>query len=106
MATNGTKHSKSSHGSSHLSELHCYTETEGVITTTMFDIPGYRVVEPLGTVYGITVRSRNWLVRFAMGLKSIAGGELNWFTSMVSLVLVALMAIPTRHSLVDASPVH
>jgi hypothetical protein len=67
-----------------LSDLHCYTETEGVITTTMFDVPGYRVVRVLGTVYGLTVRSRNWAAGLGMVVKSIAGGELRWFTSMVS----------------------
>ncbi|KAJ8104516.1 hypothetical protein ONZ43_g7811 [Nemania bipapillata] len=50
---------KPAHIPPELSDLHCYTETEGVITTTMFDLPGYRVVRVLGTVYGLTVRSRN-----------------------------------------------
>lgn len=67
-----------------LSDLHCFTETSGVITTTMFDVPGYKVVKVLGTVYGITVRSRNWAAGFGMVLKSVVGGELKWFTSMVS----------------------
>lgn len=69
----------------HLSDLHCFTETNGVITTTMFDVPGYRVVKVLGTVYGLTVRSRNWAAGLGMVLKSVAGGELRWFTSMVCL---------------------
>ena len=67
----------------HLTDLHCFTETNGVITTTMFDVPGYKVLKVLGTVYGITVRSRNWAAGFAMVMKSVAGGELRWFTSMV-----------------------
>ncbi len=49
----------------------------------MFDIPGYRVVRTLGVVYGLTVRSRNWAAGLGMVLKSIAGGELRWFTSML-----------------------
>ena len=36
-----------------------FTDTHGVITSTMNDIPGYRVVRVLGTIYGLTVRSRN-----------------------------------------------
>jgi hypothetical protein len=60
-----------------------FTETNGVITTTMFDVPGYRVVRVLGAVYGLTVRSRNWAASMGMVLKSIAGGELQWFTNMV-----------------------
>lgn len=66
-----------------LADLHCYTETSGVITTTMFDVPGYRVVRVLGAVYGLTVRSRNWAASLGMVLKSVAGGELRWFTNLV-----------------------
>ncbi|KAH6650322.1 hypothetical protein F5144DRAFT_555898 [Chaetomium tenue] len=66
-----------------ISDLHCFTETNGVITTTMFDVPGYRVVRVLGAVYGLTVRSRNWAAGLTMVLKSIAGGELRWFTDML-----------------------
>jgi hypothetical protein len=70
-----------------ISDLHCFTETNGVITTTMFDVPGYRVVRVLGAVYGLTVRSRNWAAGLTMVLKSMAGGELRWFTNMVCLLL-------------------
>lgn len=66
-----------------LSDLHCFTETNGVITSTMIDIPGYRVVRVLGAVYGLTVRSRNWAAGLGMVLKSMAGGELRWFTNLV-----------------------
>lgn len=75
----------------HLQDLHCYTETNGVITTTMFDVPGYRVVRVLGAVYGITVRCRNWAAGFGMVIKSIAGGELKWFTNMVSYPTLSLV---------------
>ncbi|OIW34591.1 DUF74-domain-containing protein [Coniochaeta ligniaria NRRL 30616] len=66
-----------------IQDLHCFTETSGVITSTMNDIPGYRVVKVLGAVYGLTVRSRNWAAGFGMVVKSIAGGELKWFTDML-----------------------
>ncbi|KAJ2900734.1 hypothetical protein MKZ38_002270 [Zalerion maritima] len=66
-----------------VSDLHCFTETSGVITSTTFDVPGYRVTKALGTVYGITVRSRNWAAGLGMFIKSIAGGELSWFTSLL-----------------------
>lgn len=32
----------------------------------------------------MTVRTRNWAAGIGMGLKSMVGGELKWFTSMVS----------------------
>ncbi|RKU46113.1 hypothetical protein DL546_006554 [Coniochaeta pulveracea] len=64
-------------------DLHCFTETNGVLTSTMNDIPGYRVVKVLGAVYGLTVRSRNWAAGLGMVIKSIVGGELTWFTDML-----------------------
>jgi len=81
------KKQETAHISPEIQELHCFTETNGVITTTMFDVPGYRVVRVLGAVYGLTVRSRNWAAGLAMVLKSMAGGELRWFTNMVSILL-------------------
>ncbi|KAL2123098.1 hypothetical protein VTJ04DRAFT_3553 [Mycothermus thermophilus] len=62
---------------------HCFTDTNGIITTTMNEIPGYRVVCVLGAVYGMTVRSRNWAASMGMAIKSLAGGELQWFTNML-----------------------
>ena len=53
------------------------------MTTTMADLPGYRVVRVLGAVYGLTVRSRNIAAGIGMAIKSLAGGELNWYTSML-----------------------
>jgi uncharacterized protein YbjQ (UPF0145 family) len=47
------------------------------------DLPGYRITKVLGAVYGVTVRSRNIVAGLAMVLKSMAGGELQWFTSML-----------------------
>lgn len=49
----------------------------------MNDLPGYKIEQVLGTVYGITVRSRNIGASLAMVFKSFAGGELRWFTSML-----------------------
>jgi uncharacterized protein YbjQ (UPF0145 family) len=64
-------------------EPHCFTDTDGVITSTMNDIPGYRVVRVLGTVYGLTVRSRNWGADIATIFKSVVGGELKYLTNVL-----------------------
>lgn len=64
-------------------ELSSFIDTHGVITSTMNDIPGYRVVRVLGTVYGITVRSRNWGADIGSFLKSIVGGEIRYFTNLM-----------------------
>jgi uncharacterized protein YbjQ (UPF0145 family) len=49
----------------------------------MMDLPGYRIKQVLGTVFGNTVRSRNIAAGLGMAIKSIVGGELQWFTSML-----------------------
>jgi len=64
-------------------EPHSFTDTHGVITSTMNDIPGYRVVKVLGAVYGLVVRSRNWGADIVSVIKSIAGGELRYLTNLL-----------------------
>lgn len=61
----------------------CFVDTHGVITTTMNDLPGYRIVQVLGTVFGITVRARNWGADIASMLKSSVGGEIRYFTNLM-----------------------
>jgi uncharacterized protein YbjQ (UPF0145 family) len=61
----------------------CFTDTHGVITSTMNDLPGYRIVKVLGTVYGLTVRSRNWGVDIGAVLRSVVGGEIGLFTRLM-----------------------
>ena len=61
----------------------CFVDTHGVITSTMNDLPGYRVVEVLGTIFGITVRSRNWGADIGGFFRSSVGGELRYFTNLM-----------------------
>jgi uncharacterized protein YbjQ (UPF0145 family) len=61
----------------------CFTDTHGVITSTMNDIPGYKVNQVLGTVYGLTVRSRNWGAGLGGIARSVVGGEIRVFTKML-----------------------
>ena len=51
-----------------------------MLITTANDLPGYDVVETLGEVFGLTVRSRNIGSQLGAGLKSIMGGELKGMT--------------------------
>jgi uncharacterized protein YbjQ (UPF0145 family) len=75
--------SKSASKADTLNEPHCFTDTHGVITTTMNDLPGYRIIRVLGTIYGLSVRSRNWGADIASVLKSAVGGELRYLTNML-----------------------
>lgn len=61
----------------------CFSDTNGVITTTMNDVPGYKIVKVLGTVYGLQVRSRNWGADIGAFLRSAVGGEVRYFTNLM-----------------------
>jgi uncharacterized protein YbjQ (UPF0145 family) len=65
------------------SEPRSFTDTHGIITSTMNDIPGYKVVKVLGAVYGLSVRSRNWGADIVSVVKSIVGGELRYLTNLL-----------------------
>jgi uncharacterized protein YbjQ (UPF0145 family) len=51
-----------------------------MLITTANDLPGYEIVETIGEVFGLTVRSRNIGSQLGAGLKSIVGGELKGMT--------------------------
>ena len=52
------------------------------LTTTTFDLPGYRVVRSFGVVRGIIVRSRSIVGNFGAHLQSIFGGNISLYTSL------------------------
>ncbi|MGH9094365.1 MAG: YbjQ family protein [Acidimicrobiales bacterium] len=51
-----------------------------MLVSTMNDVPGYRVEQVHGEVFGLTVRSRNVGSQIGASLKSLAGGELRGMT--------------------------
>ncbi len=53
-----------------------------IIATAPF-IAGYRVVETKGQVFGLVVRSRGLGGNLVAGLRSIAGGEIHEYTSLL-----------------------
>jgi uncharacterized protein YbjQ (UPF0145 family) len=53
-----------------------------VIVTTTENIPGTRVLQTLGQVFGLTVRSRSIGGNIAAGLKSLAGGEIGAYVKL------------------------
>jgi uncharacterized protein YbjQ (UPF0145 family) len=52
------------------------------MTTTAFEVPGFRVVENLGVVRGVVVRSRSIVGTFGAGLQSLLGGNISIFTEL------------------------
>jgi uncharacterized protein YbjQ (UPF0145 family) len=51
-----------------------------MLISTMNDLPGYRIDEVHGEVFGLTVRSRNIGSQVGALMKSLAGGELRGMT--------------------------
>jgi uncharacterized protein YbjQ (UPF0145 family) len=52
-----------------------------VIVVTTPDLPGYEIVKVLGTVHGLTVRTRGVGGKFVAGIEGILGGEVTAYTS-------------------------
>jgi uncharacterized protein YbjQ (UPF0145 family) len=52
------------------------------LTTTTFELPGYRVTKSFGVVRGIIVRSRSVVGNFVAGLQSLVGGNITLYTEL------------------------
>jgi uncharacterized protein YbjQ (UPF0145 family) len=52
------------------------------LTTTTFELPGYRVVKSLGVVRGIIVRSRSVIGNFAASIQVLFGGNISLYTEL------------------------
>src|SRR5436309_2943586 len=53
-----------------------------IVTTN--DLPGFNIVNVLGEIFGITVRSLNFGSGFTAGFRSLGGGEVPEMTSLVT----------------------
>lgn len=53
-----------------------------IIVATTNDLPGYRVTEVYGEVFGLTTRSRNMFSSAGQNLKTIVGGEIVGYTKL------------------------
>lgn len=52
------------------------------MTTTCFELPGYRVVRNLGVVRGVTVRSRGFGGQVAATIRSLGGGQIHEYVQL------------------------
>jgi len=52
------------------------------MTTTGFDIPGFRIVANIGVVRGVVVRSRSVVGTIGAGLQTLLGGNISLFTEL------------------------
>ncbi len=54
-----------------------------MIVTTTENVPGHKVTQVMGQVFGVVVRSRGIGGNIAAGLRSIVGGEITEYTRLV-----------------------
>ena len=52
------------------------------MTTTGFDLPGYRITATLGVVRGVVVRSRSVFGTIGAGFQTLMGGNITLFTEL------------------------
>jgi uncharacterized protein YbjQ (UPF0145 family) len=52
------------------------------MTTTGFDLPGFRIVSNLGVVRGVVVRSRSVFGTLGASLQTVFGGNISLFTEL------------------------
>ena len=52
------------------------------LTTTAFELPGYRITKSFGVVRGIMVRSRSVVGNFGASIQSIFGGNISIYTNL------------------------
>lgn len=52
------------------------------LTTTTFELPGYRTTKSHGVVRGIVVRSRSVIGNIGAGIQSLFGGNITLYTDL------------------------
>jgi uncharacterized protein YbjQ (UPF0145 family) len=52
------------------------------LTTTTFELPGYRILKSHGVARGIVVRSRSIIGNIGAGLQSLIGGNITLYTEL------------------------
>lgn len=68
------------------------------MVTTAFKVPNYRVVQNLGVVRGIVVRSRNIFATIGAGLQTIVGGNITVWTKLCEQTRADAFDIMIQHA--------
>jgi len=68
------------------------------MVTTAFELPNYRVVQNLGVVRGIVVRSRNVFATIGAGLQTLVGGNITVFTKLCEETRAHAFDIMIQHA--------
>lgn len=54
-----------------------------ILVSTMNDVPGQEIIQVIGEVAGLTVRSRGLGANFAAGFRALGGGEIHEYTQLL-----------------------
>ena len=68
------------------------------MVTTAFELPNFRVVQNLGVVRGIVVRSRNVFATIGATLQTIVGGNITVWTNLCEQTRVDAFEIMIQHA--------
>jgi len=68
------------------------------MVTTAFELPNYRVVQNLGVVRGIVVRSRNIFATIGASLQTIVGGNITVWTTLCEQTRADAFDIMIQHA--------
>ncbi len=58
-------------------------DESGIVMVTMNYVPGKKITRVIGTIWGITVRSRGIGGNIMAGLRSLGGGEIKEYSKML-----------------------
>src|SRR2546428_10775384 len=68
------------------------------LTTTAFDLPGYRVTKSFGVVRGIIVRSRSIVGNIGASIQSLFGGNITLYTSLCERARADAFELMVQHA--------
>ncbi|MEK6282437.1 MAG: YbjQ family protein [Acidobacteriota bacterium] len=68
------------------------------MVTTAFELPNFRVMQNLGIVRGIVVRSRNIFVTIGASLQTIVGGNITAWTKLCEQTRADAFDIMLQHA--------
>src|SRR6195256_3617508 len=74
-----------------------YSVSHGMVTTA-FELPNYKVMQNLGIVRGIVVRSRNVFATIGATLQTIVGGNITVWTTLCEQTRVDAFEIMIQHA--------
>jgi uncharacterized protein YbjQ (UPF0145 family) len=68
------------------------------MVTTGNELPGYRIVRPMGIVRGITVRSRSVVGNLGAALQTLVGGNITIYTELCEKAREEAFELMLRHA--------